>query len=68
MRRTKMNEAPVECRRDGVVMCVYHEPSQTLDKEIYKAAKAAGYKFYQNGKIYKPESKQIQYKINLGGG
>lgn len=52
-----MNEAPVECRRDGVVMCVYHEPSQTLDKEIYKAAKAAGYKFYQNGKIYKPESK-----------
>ena len=50
-----MNEAPVECRKDGVVYCTYYKPSKTLEKDVYKAAKAAGYKFYQNGKIYKPE-------------
>jgi len=47
----------IEVRRNGVVYCVYADKSLLPDKDEMKCMKAAGYKFYQNGKIYKPESK-----------
>lgn len=52
-----MNNAPIEAKKDGVVYCVYSDASALPDKELMKQMKAAGYKFYQNGKIYKPEGK-----------
>lgn len=52
-----MNNAPIEAKKDGVVYCVYTDISALPDKETMKIMKAAGYKFYQNGKIYKPEGK-----------
>ena len=51
----KMSESPIEVRKDGIVYCVYADTSVLPDKETIKNIKAAGYKFYQNGKIYKPE-------------
>ena len=50
-----MNEAPIESRKDGIVYCVYSDASALPDKEMMKQMKMAGYKFYQNGKLYKPE-------------
>lgn len=50
-----MNE--IEARRDGVVACVYVNETALPDKDIMKQMKMAGYKFYQNGKLYKPEKK-----------
>lgn len=51
----KMSESPIEVRKDGIVYCVYADTSVIPDKETIKNIKSAGYKFYQNGKIYKPE-------------
>ena len=47
----------IEVRRDGVVYCVYVDTSVLPDKDTMKSMKLAGYKFYQNGKLYKPEKK-----------
>jgi hypothetical protein len=47
----------IEVRRDGVVYCVYVDESILPDKDTMKSMKMAGYKFYQNGKLYKPEKK-----------
>ena len=52
-----MNNTPIEAKKDGIVYCVYADVSALPDKDTMKSMKAAGYKFYQNGKIYKPESK-----------
>ena len=54
-RRNKMSNAPIEARKDGIVYCVYSDVSTLPDKEMMKHMKAAGYKFYQDGKIYKSE-------------
>lgn len=48
-----MNE--IEIRKDGEVVCVCKDESCLYPPEIMKSMKANGYKFYQNGKIYKPE-------------
>ncbi len=48
----------IEVRRDGVVVCVCKDESCFYEPETVKDMKANGYKFYQNGKIYKPEKKQ----------
>ena len=48
-----MNTAPIAARKDGIVYCVYSDTSALPDKDLMKQMKAAGYKFYQNGKIYK---------------
>jgi hypothetical protein len=48
----------IEVRKDGVVLCVCKDESCLYDEDIIKDMKASGYKFYQNGKIYKPEKKQ----------
>lgn len=50
-----MNE--IEARRDGVVYCVYVDESVLPDKNTMKNMKMAGYKFYQNGRLYRPEKK-----------
>ena len=50
-----MNNAPIEAKKDGIVYCVYSDVSALPDNEMMKQMKSAGYKFYQNGKIYKPE-------------
>ena len=50
-----MSEYPIEARKDGVTYCVYSDASVLPDKETMKNMKAAGYKFYQGGKVYKPE-------------
>ena len=47
----------IEARKDGVVYCVYSDESMLPDNETIKSMKAAGYKLYQNGKLYKPEKK-----------
>lgn len=47
--------SPIEVRRDGEVICVCKDESCLYPDEIMKDMKANGYKFYQDGKIYKPE-------------
>lgn len=47
----------IEVRKNGTVYCVYPDESVLPDKETIKNIKAAGYKFYQDGKLYKPEKK-----------
>ena len=48
---------PIEVRRDGVVICVCKDETCLYPPEIMKDMKAHGYKFYKDGKIYKPEKK-----------
>ena len=50
--------APIEVRRDGEVICVLADESCLYPDEIMKDMKANGYKFYQDGKIYKPDKKK----------
>lgn len=47
-----MNE--IEVRRDGEVICVCKDASCLYPSDIMKDMMKYGYKFYQNGKIYKP--------------
>lgn len=47
----------IEIRKDGEVICVCKDESCLYPSEIMKDMKANGYKFYQNGKIYKSEKK-----------
>lgn len=49
---------PIEVRRDGVAICERKDETCLYPPEIMKDMKANGYKFYQDGKIYKPEKKQ----------
>lgn len=50
--------SPIEVRRDGVVICECKDETCLYPLEIMKDMRANGYKFYQDGKIYKPEKKQ----------
>lgn len=47
----------IECRKDGVVKCIYCGEEMLPDAEMMKIMKAEGYKFYKDGKIYKSENK-----------
>ena len=49
---------PIEVRRDGEVICVCADETCLYPPEIMKDMKDYGYKFYQDGKLYKPEKKQ----------
>lgn len=49
---------PIEIRRDGEVICVCKDEKCFYPKEIIKDMMENGYKFYQDGKIYKPEKKK----------
>lgn len=48
----------IEVRRGGVVICVWKDESCANEPRIIKDMKANGYKFYQDGKMYKPEKKE----------
>ena len=48
----------IEVRRDGVVICVCKDESCLYPPEIMRDMRANEYKFYQDGKIYKPEKKE----------
>ena len=48
----------IEIRRDGEVICVCADESCLYPRDIMKDMKDNGYKFYQDGKIYKPEKKK----------
>ena len=50
-----MENEVLECRKDGQLMCVYKGKSTFPDKETMRHLKSAGYKLYQDGKLYKPE-------------
>jgi hypothetical protein len=50
--------SPIEIRRDVVVLCVCKDESCLYPDEIMKDMKAHGYKFYQDGKLYKSDKKQ----------
>ena len=47
----------IEVRRDGETICVCKDETCIYPSDIMKDMKANGYKFYQGGKIYKPEKK-----------
>ena len=46
---------PIVIKKDGIVKQTIMDESLLPDKDIIKSMKAAGYKFYQDGKLYKPE-------------
>lgn len=50
-----MSTQEIEVRKDGIVYCVYANKDVLPSAETIKKMKAAGYKFYQGGKLYKPE-------------
>ena len=54
----------VVVKKDGVVKCTYMAESTLPDKEVIKVMKAAGYKFYQDGKLWKPEERKKKTKQN----
>ena len=47
----------LEIRRDGAVYCVCVGEECFPDAETMKDMKALGYKFYIDGKVYKPDKK-----------
>lgn len=49
---------PIEVKKDGIIYCVYMDESCLPDKDTIKSMKAAGYKLYQEGRLYKPEIKK----------
>jgi len=51
------NTSSIEVHRDGEVICVCTDKSCLYPAEIMKDMKENGYRFYQAGKIYKPEKK-----------
>lgn len=50
----------IEVRKDGKVYCVYVDETMLPDMDTMRSIKAAGYKFYKDGKIYRPEKKATQ--------
>lgn len=50
--------SPIEVRRGGEVICVCKDESCLYPPEIMRDMKANGYKFYQDGKIYRWEKKE----------
>lgn len=49
---------PIEIRRGDETICVCKDETCLYESWIMKDMKENSYKFYQNGKIYKPEKKQ----------
>lgn len=47
----------IEIRKDGKVICVCADESCLYPVDVMKSMKAAGYKFYQDGKLWKQQSK-----------
>jgi hypothetical protein len=51
-------DGTIEIRKDGVVVCECANENCLYPLEVMKDMMKYGYKFYQNGKIYKPEKKK----------
>lgn len=49
--------SPIEIRKDGVGICEFANERCLYPPEIIKDMITHGYKFYQDGKIYKPKKK-----------
>ena len=49
---------PIEIRKDGVVVAECANERCLYPTDVMKDMMAHGYKFYQDGKIYKPEKKK----------
>ena len=49
---------PIECKKGDKLYCIYLDESCLPDAETMKEMKAAGYRFYQEGKMYKPIKKE----------
>ena len=49
---------PIEIRRDDVVICKCANEDCLYPIEIIKDMMMYGYKFYQDGKVYKPKKKK----------
>lgn len=47
----------IEVRKDGKVICVCADETCLYPADVMKSMKAAGYKFYQDGKLWKPQGK-----------
>lgn len=47
----------IEVRKDGQVVCVCADESCLYPLAVMRDMRANGYKFYKDGKIYKPENK-----------
>lgn len=45
----------LEAYKDGKLMCTYKGEATFPSKEEIKSLKAAGYKLYQDGRLYKPD-------------
>lgn len=50
--------SPIEIRKDGVVVCECQNENCLYPYEIMKDMMECGYKFYQDGKLYKPKKKK----------
>ena len=48
----------IEIRKDGVVVCRCANEDCLYPYEVMKDMMEYGYKFYQDGKIYKPKKKK----------
>lgn len=55
---------PIVIKKDGIVKQTIMDESLLPDKDIIKSMKAAGYKFYQDGKLYKPETNKYKTTQN----
>lgn len=56
----------IEVRKNGVVYCVYADESTLPNEETLRCMKTAGYKLYQNGKLYKANKNDKKHnKINV---
>ena len=49
----------IEARKDGVVYCVYADETMLPSSDTIKRMKAAGYKLYQDGKLYKGQKMEV---------
>ena len=47
----------IEIRKDGITVCVCADESCLYTTDVMRSMKAAGYKFYQDGKLWKPQGK-----------
>lgn len=50
-----MTLSKIEARKGDIVYCVYANEDCLPDSDTIKWMKAAGYKLYQDGRLYKPE-------------
>lgn len=51
-------DSPIDIYKDGVVICECQNESCLYPYEIIKDMMEHGYKFYQDGKLYKPKKKK----------